>query len=244
MKLCSAFFCLFAGIIFISCNNSDKTKTETTDTTQASTDTSKMQTMPASTIVTTPQNMVVVTHRVKDFAKWLPMYEGHDTARVAAGLHSYVIGRGAPDSNLIIIAMKADDWDKAKAFANSKSLKEAMQKGGVISAPAVEFVTELYQDTGTIQSTLRSRTEFTVKDWNTWKKSFDSTKQIRTDNGLMDRVVGHDAKDDKKVTIVMAVTDSTKAAAFWKSDQLKKIRAASGVVGEPKRFVYNIVKKY
>jgi hypothetical protein len=61
---------------------------------------------------------------------------------------------------------------------------------------------------------------------------------------LIDRVYGHEADDNKKVTLVVAVTDTAKANAFWKSDQLKKLRAGSGVTSEPNRFVFRIVKRY
>ncbi|HWJ28628.1 MAG TPA: hypothetical protein VNS32_18945, partial [Flavisolibacter sp.] len=83
-----------------------------------------------------------------------------------------------------------------------------------------------------------------VKDPATWQKTFDSTKQIRTDNGLVDRFVGHDADDNHKISLVLAVSDTAKAQAFWKSDQLKKIRAASSTIGEPERFIYRIAQRY
>ena len=39
------------------------------------------------------------------------------------------------DSNMVMVALKADDMAKAKAFAKDPSLKKAMQKGGVTGAP-------------------------------------------------------------------------------------------------------------
>jgi hypothetical protein len=83
-----------------------------------------------------------------------------------------------------------------------------------------------------------------VKNWENWQRSFDSTRQIRMDNGLIDRAYGHDANDDKKVTLVVAVADTAKAYAFWKSDQLKQLRSGSGAMGEPDRFLFRVVKRY
>jgi hypothetical protein len=186
----------------------------------------------------------VATHKVNNFAKWKASYDAHDSMRLANGLHSYVIGRGAPDSNTVLVAVKADDMAKAKAFAKDPSLKAAMQKGGVTGTPTFAFVTVTFQDTGAISSTLRSRTTFTVKDWDTWQKVFEEGKQLRQDNGLALRAYGHDADDNKKVTVVTAVLDSAKAAAFWKSDTLQKRREASGVIGDVKRFVYRVVQRY
>src|SRR5690349_13996197 len=78
-----------------SCNNSQqRTKESTSDTTATAPANTTATTAPASNIVTTPQNMLVVMQKVASYSKWKPVYDGHDTARVAAGLHSYVIGRG------------------------------------------------------------------------------------------------------------------------------------------------------
>jgi hypothetical protein len=202
-----------------------------------------MTTTP-STIVTSPQNMMVVTHKVADFDKWLASYEAHDSLRLANGIHSYVIGRGVKDPNTILVATKVDDVEKAKAFGNSSQLKQAMQKSGVTGKPDIRFTTMTYQDTGTISTDLRSRTTFTVKNWDNWQRSFDSSRQIRIDNGLIDRAYGHDYDNDKKVSLVVAVTDTAKAFAFWKSDQLKQLRSGSGAIGEPDRFLFRVVKRY
>src|SRR5205814_10348542 len=137
-----------------------------------------------------------------------------------------------------------DDMNKAKAFAKDPSLKKAMQKGGVMGAPSMMFATVVFQDTATISTDLRSSTTFTVKDWDAWQKAFDSSKQERMDNGIMLRAYGHDVDDNHKVRVVMALTDTAKAFAYWKSDGLKKRMAQSGVIGQPQRFVYRIVQKY
>ncbi len=127
---------------------------------------------------------MVVNHKVSNFAKWKDAYDAHDSARLANGIHSYVIGRGVQDSNMVLVAVKVDDMAKAKAFAKDPSLKKAMQKGGVTGAPAISFFTTTWQDTAVISSSIRSRTMFTVKDWDAWQKSFEEGKQERIDNGI------------------------------------------------------------
>jgi hypothetical protein len=244
-RFTSLLLCAAMVLFLASCGgNETKEKSTGTDTTSTTDTSAAAVTTPASTIVTTPQNMMAVTHKVKDFAKWQASYEEHDSMRLASGIHSYVIGRGFTDSNMVFVAVKADDMDKAKAFAKDPSLKIAMQKGGVIGAPTISFVTMVWQDTAVVSSTLRSRTSFTVKDWDTWQKNFESNKQERLDNGIIDRAYGHDADDNKKVSLVTAITDTAKAFAYYKSDMLKQRRAAGGVTSEPKRFLYNVVKRY
>lgn len=233
-----------AMVFFLTSCGGNEEKKSSADTTSTDTSTHAAPTPPPSTIITTPQNMMVVTHKVANFAKWKPSYDEHDSLRLANGIHSYVIGRGLKDSNMVLVAVKVDDMDKAKAFAKDPSLKKAMQKGGVTGAPTINFVTMVFQDTATVSSRIRSRTTFTVKDWDTWQKAFQEGKQERMDNGLIDRAYGHDVDDNKKVVVVVAITDTARAQAYWKSDGLKQRMAASGVIGAPVRFIYNVVQRY
>lgn len=227
-------------LLFSSCGGDEATTTDTaTDSTSATT------TAPSeSTIDTTTQTIIVVKHKVADFAKFKIAYEDHDSMRLASGIHSYVIGRGVQDSNMVLVAVKADDAEKAKAFTKNPSLKAAMKKAGVTGTPDIMIHTIRYQDQAQNMSALRSMTHFTVKDWAGWRSAFESNRQVRTDNGVTDRAYGHDVDDTKKVTLVVAINDSAKANAYWNSDLIKQKRAESGVVGEVKRFVYRVVQRY
>lgn len=239
MKVLSFNAMLAACMLFIfsSCGGGGEKNTTGADT-------SATKPAAVNTIVTTPETMLVIRHKVKSFAAWLPAYEAHDSVRVKYGLHNYVIGRSVSDSNMIMIALKADDTAKAMAFGKDPSLKAAMQKGGVVGAPTINLNTVVWQDTVNVGGIPRVLTEITVKDWDAWKTQFDAGKQERNDNGIVDRIYGHDAMDNHKVHMVIALTDTAKAFAYWKSDALKKRREASGVVGEPKRFIFTIAKRY
>ena len=236
-----------AGIAFLylfsSCNgNESKTITATTDSTVTNSD-AKPKTSE-STVVTTPENVMEVWHKVADFTKWKASYDQHDSMRVSNGIHSYLIGREVDDTNMVLVVTKVDDIAKAKAFAKDPSLKTAMQKGGVIGAPSITINTIVYQDMAQNMSDLRSMTMFTVKDFDAWKPAFENHRQTRIDNGLTDRAYGYNTEDKHKVIVVTGINDSAKASAFWKSDILKQLRAESGVVGDVKRYVYRVVKKY
>jgi hypothetical protein len=242
----SSIILFLTGLVFFltSCGGGEsKTETSTdTDTTTAESTTPAAA--PVNTIVTTPENMMVARHKVTDYDKWKASYEEHDSMRLANGIRSYVIGRGVDDPNMVLVAVKVNDMAKAKAFAKDPSLKKAMQKGGVSGTPVFDFVVAEWQDTANIGAAPRSMTTFSVKDWDAWKKSFDEGKQERLDNGITTRIVGHDADNNKKVVLVVALTDTAKAHAYWKSDALKKRREAGGVIGEPKRFVFQVAQRY
>ena len=241
MKSTRSLYFIAAVLFLCSCNDDKKTDTaKTTDSTTVVT------TEPGntSTIVTTPQNMVVVRHRVSDFAKWKLAYDAHDSMRLANGMHSYVVARGIADTNMVMLAIRADDMAKAKEFSKSAELKSAMQKSGVTTPPSISFTTLTYQDTSVMSAPVRSMTRFMVKDWAAWEKSFLEGAQERTENGLALRAYGHDADDNNKVTVVTTILDSAKASAYWVSDKLKARMATAGVIGTPERFLYRVVQRY
>jgi len=246
IQFISLLFCAAFVFFLTSCGGGGNEEKSTTDsgTTNVDSNTTATPETVTNTIITTPQSMMVVTHKVANFAKWKASYEEHDSMRLANGIHNYVIGRGLQDSNMVLVAVKCDDMAKAKAFAKDPSLKKAMQKGGVTGAPTISFITTTWQDTAQLSTPLRSRTTFAVKDWDAWEKNFMEGKQERMDNGITDRSIGHDADDNKKVALVTAVMDTAKAFAYYKSDVLKKRREAGGVIGDPKRFLFNVVKRY
>ena len=155
-----------------------------------------------------------------------------------------MVGRGMTDSNMLIVALKADDLEKAKAFGESAELKKAMQKGGVISKPNASMITFTYMDTAQISSDMRSMVMFNVKDWSNWEKEFTNGAQERIDNGIVTRAYGHDAEADNKIIVVTAIMDSAKAVAYWKSDMLKNRRIKGGVIGETERFNYRMIQRY
>jgi hypothetical protein len=233
-------------LVLFSCGGgtSDKDEKAGTDTAAMTTPETPPAPAPVNTIVTTPETMLTIMLKVSNFQKWMAVHEKGDSMRMADGLHDYVIGRGFNDSNMVLVAMKADDPEKAKTHVKMSGMKKMMQMAGVMGNPDISITSMTWQDTANIGNVLRSRTTFSVKNWSAWETSFKEGRQERMDNGITDRVYGHDAMDSNKVSLVTAVTDTTKAFAYYKSDALKKRRAASGVIGEPKRFLFHIVKRY
>ena len=245
LKFYGKLLCAATVFCLLSCGSSeDKTTTETTGADTTATTDAAATSAPVNTIVTTPETMMVVRHKITDYDKWLASFEAHDSMKLANGLHNYVVGRSVEDPDMLLVATKADDIAKAKAFGKSTELKQAMQKSGVSGTPKITFITSVYQDTATINTDLRAMTMVTVKDWDAWRTSFESRRQDRLDAGLTDRVYGYDPDDNHKVAIVVAISDTAKANAFWNSAKLKEDMAKGGVIGKPERFMFRITKKY
>ena len=224
------------SLTFVSCNSGNEEKTDEVkkDSGAAKTD------IPAASA---PTSDMIVRHKVADYNKWKPGYDAHDSARVANGLHGYVVARGTEDSNTVMVALKMDDVVKAKAFGASDDLKARMKTLGVVGAPMVDYLELVLNDTTAIQATTRVIIRHKVKDWDAWKKSYDSHKQTRIDAGMSDRAIGYSVGDNHSVSVVFAITDMAKASAFMKSQDLKDKMKEAGVEGPPDIFYYKVVQK-
>jgi hypothetical protein len=83
---------------------------------------------------------VLIRHKVSDFAEWKPVYDAHLSARQKAGLKEEHLFRNADDPNEVLLLFSTEDVDKARAFAASDDLRQAMEKSGVSDKPDVYFL--------------------------------------------------------------------------------------------------------
>jgi hypothetical protein len=85
---------------------------------------------------------LIVRQKVRDFAAWKPVYDAHAPARAAAGINVTHVLRGADDPNEVIVFGEIADVARAKAFAASDDLREAMQRAGVVDKPDIYFLND------------------------------------------------------------------------------------------------------
>ena len=234
------------AFFLFSCGSGGDKKTDesATDTTAATTTDTTAAKPAEPTPAAKLSNLLIIQHKVANFAKWKPAYESHDSVRRSYGLTNYALGRGLNDSNMVIVLLKMDDVNKAKELTGSQGMKDRMKKAGVIGKPTFSYIDVVMNDSTPIEQTARLMITHKVKDWDAWKKEFDSHKQARMDAGLIDRGLGYSDGDNHMVGIVFAVTDMQKANAFLNSKDLKDKMAKAGVEGQPTFFFYNIVQKY
>jgi hypothetical protein len=82
-----------------------------------------------------------VTHTVADYAKWRVVFDNHKSARLAFGATGVEqVYRGVENPNAITAFTEWNSAEDALRFAQDPGLKEAMDAGGVISAPEVLFL--------------------------------------------------------------------------------------------------------
>jgi hypothetical protein len=83
---------------------------------------------------------VEITHKVKNFAAWLKVYddEGKDK-RMSEGMVDVAMGRRVSDSNMVHLVFDITDMAKAKAALASPDKKKLMMSAGVMGVPKVMF---------------------------------------------------------------------------------------------------------
>jgi hypothetical protein len=88
----------------------------------------------------TVMGLIIVRHKVKDFAAWKPAFESHTPAQTAAGLSNPRVFRSADDPSEVVILFDAQDIGKAKQFVGSPDLRSAMATAGVTDKPDIYFL--------------------------------------------------------------------------------------------------------
>jgi hypothetical protein len=109
-------------------------------------DTTKQSSQPSAAAAETPAaetpsaGLMVIHHRVADYARWRPVYDAHKTMRDAAGLDYCEVRQPIGDASDVFVACNMTDVDKAKALAASNDLKDTMTKAGVQGQPVIYYL--------------------------------------------------------------------------------------------------------
>jgi hypothetical protein len=72
-----------------------------------------------------------------------------------------------------------------------------------------------------------------VKDYNTWRTSYDGREKSRLSAGITNGRVFRNAEDPNDLVILQDAADVAKARAWLGSDEMKATMQSSGVVGPP-----------
>ena len=85
--------------------------------------------------------MMIIRHKIRDYGQWRPIFDRHTKMQKAAGLSNPRVYHSA-DSNKseIVVVFDTEDTRKAKEFAASTDLKEAMAEAGVLDTPTIYFL--------------------------------------------------------------------------------------------------------
>jgi quinol monooxygenase YgiN len=83
---------------------------------------------------------MIIRHKVTDYSRWKEAFDAHLNTRKAAGETNYRVLQSVDDPREVTIFLDWDSLDRARRFAGSEDLKQAMQKAGVVGDPDVRFL--------------------------------------------------------------------------------------------------------
>jgi heme-degrading monooxygenase HmoA len=75
--------------------------------------------------------------------------------------------------------------------------------------------------------------QFSVKDFNEWKKVFDTGDHLRTSNGELSHQIFQAQNDPNKVSALYQWDSQEKALRFSQSSELRSMMMQAGVQGMP-----------
>ena len=85
---------------------------------------------------------LLLRHKVTDYAAWEPIFREQDATRRAHGCRGVRPFRNASNPNEMLILLEWDDLERARLFAQSDDLREAMTRAGVVDEPDLWFLEE------------------------------------------------------------------------------------------------------
>jgi heme-degrading monooxygenase HmoA len=85
----------------------------------------------------------LVIHTVEDYKKWKAIFDEHASVRKEYGGKGATLFRNADDPNTLVILWDWESTEKAREFAQSDSLRDAMQRAGVQGMPTIIFLEEI-----------------------------------------------------------------------------------------------------
>ncbi len=191
-----------------------------------------------------PPLSALVTHKVKDYAAWKPVFDSDEQARKDAGMVGHCLMRDVKKPNTVTIWAPYSDQAKIDGLMGSDAMKAKMKEGGVQGKPTVVPLKHVAMSppTESKQPKFGAILTFTVKDFDAWKTSFDAGDQMRKDAGVTGYAVSQDPKDPKMVTVWLEADEQPKLEEFVKSKDLKAKMKEAGVVGAAKSTVYEILE--
>ena len=90
---------------------------------------------------------LLIRHHVADYTAWKAVFDEHELTRHANGSQGGRLFRDAADPNEILVLLEWDDLERARLFADSDDLREAMARAGVTDRPDIWFLEDVERPT-------------------------------------------------------------------------------------------------
>jgi quinol monooxygenase YgiN len=82
---------------------------------------------------------LIIQHTVRDFDAWKIAFDRHESTRAKFGCLGHTLYRSGESGNDVTVITSWESRERAEEFARDPSLKEAMETGGVVGEPRVQW---------------------------------------------------------------------------------------------------------
>ena len=89
---------------------------------------------------------LLIRHRIADYLAWKAVFDEHEPARRANGSQGGWLFRST-ESGEVLVLLEWDDLERARLFADSDDLREAMARAGVTDRPDIWFLEDVERPT-------------------------------------------------------------------------------------------------
>lgn len=178
----------------------------------------------------TPPVALLVTHTVADYATWKAAFDGHQSARSAAGVLGHHINRNGDE---VTIYLPATDRSRLEAFVSSPDLKATMERAGVTSAPRFTWLRPVEDNHVGDRATASMMVTHRVANFAAWKRIYDSVEDLRREHGVIGAAVNQSLDDPNEVIVYHQAESREALEAFSSSTGLKAAMQAAGVTSAP-----------
>jgi heme-degrading monooxygenase HmoA len=83
---------------------------------------------------------LLIRHHVADYPAWKAVFDEHEFVRRANGSQGERLFRGVDDPHELLLLLAWDDLERARLFADSDDLREAMAQAGVTDQADIWFL--------------------------------------------------------------------------------------------------------
>ncbi len=87
--------------------------------------------------------LLLIRHRVADYAAWSTVFAEQEIVRRANGSRGERILHADADPREILVLLEWDDLERARLFVDSDDLQGAMRRAGVIGDPEFWFLEDV-----------------------------------------------------------------------------------------------------
>ena len=85
---------------------------------------------------------LLIRHHVADYAAWKAIFDEDEITRRANGSRGGRLFHSSSNPNEVLLLLEWDDLERARLFADSDDLREAMGRAGVTGRPDIWFLVD------------------------------------------------------------------------------------------------------